>query len=86
MDRNSLRYRLNGISGSSCSHPDGYGGERLQYEACEKHHGDAAYQIVKQHLSDPLTRARIADVLPWNDESEGSRVDWIIEAILREGE
>ena len=85
MDRNSLRYRLNGISGSSCGHPDGMGG-RDYYQACEKHHGDAAYQIVKQHLSDPLTRTRIAETFQRSEVPECEAVDLIVAAILGEDE
>ena len=83
MNRKSLRWWLGGVSGTSCSHPDGFGG-RERYEACDKHHGNAAYDLVKQFLNDPMTRTRIAEALPWSQIPENEVVDLIIEAILGE--
>lgn len=85
MNRKSLRWWLGGVSGTSCSHPDGFGG-RERYEACDKHHGNAAYEIVKQYLGDRDVREKIADVLTWDDKATGNRVDRIVKAILGEEE
>lgn len=73
----NLRQRLNGISGSSCSHRDS-GGVPEYFEACAKHHGDAAHNIVMQWLNDPEVAAELYDKMG----GSGEAVKFLIRAFL----
>lgn len=61
-----LLKRMRGISGTACSHGQPYD-EPVFYEACETHHGKAAYEIAMQwfrdHLADDATVERVARTL-----------------------
>lgn len=67
----NLRQRLNGISGTSCrhGHKDRWDEPLDGYEACEKHHGDAAHNIVMQWLNDPETCEALMEKMGGDSES-----------------
>ncbi len=76
-----LKRHLAGITGTSCTHGLAAWDEPITYEACDKHHVDAAYQCVKQFLDQSEVQAEMIMAIV-EMEDAGSAVDQIVKIIL----
>ena len=77
----NLRKRMDGISGTSCSHEENAFGDPIYNEACTKHHGDAAHRIVMQWLDDPEVAAELYDKMGGNAETVKSLIRAFLETL-----
>jgi len=79
-----LKRHLAGITGTSCSHGHEAWDEEIRYEACAKHHVDAAYDCVRQFLKQPEVQAALKEVARNEDFTSDDVVAEVIKIILGE--